>query len=543
MAVIAAMRFLVRHSVSAARIAWRHLTSMRTALILLFLLAVASLPSALLPQWYLNQAKTATYIRDHPWLGPLLNRLGFFDVIASPWYSAIYLLLAISLVGCVTPRSIELVRQWRSKPGRAPRNLARLPHHATVTVTDAPDVAADRIRLALRRTGIGGWRTAVRTEGDGAITVSAERGYLREVGNLVFHVSVLGLLATMAIGSLFGYRGSVLVAEGDGFCSSAPVVYDNFAPGRMVDGTDMAPFCIQVQKFEASYDANGQARYYRAQLAVQSGADVGTDHFTEHLLNINDPLRIAGQRLYLLGHGYVPMFSVRFPNGETRTYSAPFDPQDAMFTSDGVIKIPDPPGYSGEEAATHQIAIVGVFAPSGIVSGGILASGYPEMLAPAVAIQVYRGNLGMDQGQPQSIFAIDTAQVDKGLLVSQGRQNLNLHESMRLADGTTITFLGAKNYVSLQTSYDPVQGFALIFAILLVGGILASLTIKRRRVWYRITAADDDGPTLITGSTVYIGGLARTDQAGYGAEFGSLVALATAGAEVPAPGFTKESVT
>ncbi len=528
-----AAKHVIRYVVWLGRALWRQLTSMRTALILLFLLAIASLPSALLPQWYLNQTKTATYIKDHPWLGPILDRLGFFDVIASPWYSAIYLLLAISLVGCVTPRTIELVKQWRAKPGRAPRNLSRLPHHAVVTASDDPAECAERIRIALRHKGFGGWRAVVRTEDNGAVTVSAERGYLREVGNLVFHLSVLGLLLTMAIGSLFGYTGSILVTEGDGFCSSAPVAYDNFAPGRMVDGTDMAPFCIQVQKFEAAYDANGMAKFYRVQLGVQSGAAVHSDRYTEHMLNINDPLRIAGQRLYLLGHGYVPQFTVRFPNGDVRTYSAPFDPQDAMFTSEGVVKITDPPGYSGDAARKNQLAIVGIFAPSGLVTDGILTSAYPEMLAPAVAIQVYRGDLGLDAGQPQSIFAIDTRQVDKGLLVSQGRKNLNLGESMTLPDGTVITFTGAKNYVSLQTSYDPVQGFALLFGILLVGGILTSLTIKRRRVWYRITPAAEGGPRLSTGSRVDIGGLARTDEAGYGAEFGSLVALAGAPAMTP----------
>lgn len=518
------------------RFVWRGLTSMRTALILLFLLAVGSLPAALLPQWYLNQAKTAQYITAHPTLGPLLDRLGFFDVVASPWYSAIYLMLAISLVGCITPRSIELVRQWRAKPGRAPKNLTRLPHHASVTVDDTPVEAAERIRVALRHKGFGGWRTVVRTEPDGAVAVSAERGYLREVGNLVFHIAVLGLLAAMAVGSLFGYTGSVLVTEGDGFCSSAPVMYDNFAPGRMVDGTDMTPFCIDVEKFEAAYDDQGLAKFYRAKLGVQVGEQTETAHFTQRTLNINEPLRLGGQRLYLLGHGYVPEFTVRFPNGQTRTYSAPFEPKDQLFTSEGVVKITDPPGHTGSAVRENQLAIVGIFAPSGIVSGGVLTSGYPEMLAPAVAVEVYRGDLGLDHGAPQSIFAIDTTQVDKGLLVSQGRANLNLGESMTLPDGTTVTFTGAKDFVSLQTSYDPVQGYALIFAILLIGGILSSLTIKRRRVWYRVTplAAGTPGdPRLGSGSRVQIGGLARTDQAGYGGEFESLVALAGGRADAP----------
>jgi cytochrome c biogenesis protein len=352
----------------------------------------------------------------------------------------------------------------------------------------------------------------------------------------------------MAIGSLFGYTGSVLVTEGDGFCSSAPVAYDNFAPGRMVDGTDMAPFCVNVEKFEAAYDQQGLAKYYRAQLGVQVGDQAGTTHFTQETLNINDPLRLDGQRLYLLGHGYVPQFTVTFPNGQAREYSAPFQPKDQLFTSEGVVKITDPPGYAGADVRRNQLAIVGIFAPSGIVSGGVLSSGYPEMLAPAVAIEVYRGDLGVDRGAPQSIFAIDTKQVDQGLLVSQGRANLNLGQSMRLDDGTEITFTGAKNYVSLQTSYDPVQGFALLFAILLVGGILASLTIKRRRVWYRLTPLPDvEGPghTLGPRSAVEVGGLARTDQAGYGSEFDALVALAAPAADdgptAAAPDGTKES--
>lgn len=525
---------VLRRLQAAGRFVWRGLTSMRTALILLFLLAVGSLPAALLPQWYLNQTKTAQYIAAHPALGPLMDRLGFFDVVASPWYSAIYLMLAISLIGCITPRSIELVRQWRAKPGRAPKNLARLPHHASVTAVGAPADVAERIRVALRHKGFGGWRTAVRAEGSGAITVSAERGYLREVGNLVFHISVLGLLFTMAIGSLFGYTGSVLVTEGEEFCSSAPVMYDNFAPGRMVDGTEMTPFCVDVERFEAAYDDQGMAKYYRAQLGVQVGDQTETTHFTQRTLNVNEPLRLGGQRLYLLGHGYVPQFTVRFPNGETREYSAPFQPKDQLFTSEGVVKITDPPGYSGSGANKDQLAIVGIFAPSGIVSGGVLSSGYPELLAPAVAVEVYRGDLGLDHGSPQSVFAIDTTQVDKGLLVSQGRANLNLGESMTLSDGTVITFSGAKNFVSLQTSYDPVQGFALLFAILLIGGILVSLTIKRRRVWYRVTplmAIGEGDPKLKARSQVQVGGLARTDQAGYGSEFDSLVALAGGAAD------------
>src|SRR5919202_5551840 len=73
------------------RNAWRGLTSMRTALVLLFLLALAALPGALLPQRSLNQRLVDQYFTDHPTVAPLLDKLRFFDVFASPWFAAVYL--------------------------------------------------------------------------------------------------------------------------------------------------------------------------------------------------------------------------------------------------------------------------------------------------------------------------------------------------------------------------------------------------------------------------------------------------------------------
>ena len=303
-----------------------------------------------------------------------------------------------------------------------------------------------------------------------------------------------------------------------------------------MDGTDLKPFCVNLQTFTAAYNEAGQATSFSAQVQVQSGSDVDTDRWEQRTIEVNDPLRIAGQRLYLLGHGYSPTFEITYPNGETRTYTAPFQPTDSDFTSQGVVKVTDPPGSTGDAIRRHQLAVVGIFAPSGVINDGVLSSAYPQPLDPQVAIEVYRGDLGMEGGHSQSVFAIDANQVALGLLVSQGQANLAVGESMTLDDGTKITFTGAQPWVSLQTSYDPAQGWALVSAVCLVAGLLLSLTVRRRRVWYRIgpNPASSGTPLTVPGSgsepggrtLIDIGGLARTDQAGYGAEFSSLVALA-----------------
>ena len=352
----------------------------------------------------------------------------------------------------------------------------------------------------------------------------------------MFHLSLLGLLIAIAVGKLVGYEGSVIVNTGSQFCSTSPASYDNFRPGLLVDGTQMVPFCVDVQNFRAAYTDQGEATEFAAAVRYQSGADAGTDTWNDASLRVNDPLRMDGERLYLLGHGFSPHFQITYPDGSVRDYAEQFapEPNDPNFTSQGAVKVTDPPGVTGDDIRGHQLAIVGIFAPTAFVHGGIMTSSVPAADNPGVAIDVYRGDLGMEGGRSQSIFSIDTSQVDKGALVKQARSNLMLGESVTLDDGTKITFTGYNEWVSLQTSFDPAQVWALVSAVLMLGGLMVSLIVKRRRVWFRLRPAGrDDGVSGGRGTAdrtvVEIGGLARTDQAGYGEEFSALTALPEAG--------------
>src|SRR6201987_2725776 len=114
------------------RWAWRQLTSMRTALVLLFLLAVGSIPGSLLPQQGVDPGSVQQYYTSHPALAPWLNPLGLFNVFASPWFAAIYLLLFLSLMGCVLPRTFRLAGSARTPPPKAPRFLTRLPRSSAL---------------------------------------------------------------------------------------------------------------------------------------------------------------------------------------------------------------------------------------------------------------------------------------------------------------------------------------------------------------------------------------------------------------------------
>jgi cytochrome c biogenesis protein len=493
---------------------WRALTSMGTALALLFLLALGAVPGALLPQRSLNESKVEQYLASHPTIGPWLDRLQLFDVFASFWFTAIYALLFISLVGCLTPRTIEHIRGLRAVPVGVPRNLGRLPKHAQADVAGSPEALAALISEELR-----GWRRVTR-QVDGVTEISAEKGYLREFGNIVFHFSLLGLLAAVAIGKLFSYEGNVIVIAngGPGFCSASPAAFDSFRAGNSVDGTSLYPMCLRVNDFQARYLPNGQATSFASNIDYQAGDDLVSGTWRPYKLEVNHPLRIGGDRVYLQGHGYAPTFTVTFPGGQTRTQTIQWRPDDALtLLSSGVIRVDPPAGlYPPDQRRKHQIAITGLLAPTQQLDGTLLSSGFPALNDPAVAIDIYRGDAGLDSGRPQSLFTLDSRLIEQKRLTKVKRINLTLGQDVRLDDGTVVRFDKATSFVNLQVSHDPAQVWVLVSAMTMMAGLLVSLIVRRRRVWARITP---DGPGTVR---VELGGLARTDNSGWGGEFDSL---------------------
>ncbi|GAA2329711.1 cytochrome c biogenesis protein ResB [Saccharopolyspora halophila] len=500
---------------------WRGLTSMRTALVLLFMLAMAALPGALIPQRETNQREVDRYFRDYPELAPILDKLELFNVFGSVWFASIYVLLFISLVGCLLPRSWDYYKQFRQKPVRTPRNLARLPHHATKTLDGSVDDVMAATRKRLKR-----WRTVERAEADGSKSISAERGYLREVGNLVFHFALVGLLVGMAGGKLYGYEGQVIVmANGSSFCNSGTYNYDTFRAGLSVDGTSLSPFCVRVDDFDVQYQDSGQVKHYKVGMHYQAGENLENNVWKPYTLEVNDPLRLAGDRVYLTGNGYAPRFTVTWPDGDQRTSLVQWQPMSPQtMLSQGATKF-DPPGVTDEKVRrNNQLAITGLFAPTASFDGKVLSSRFPDLIDPTAAVDVLKGDLGLDSGRGQSIFGVDQSMVEQGRLNRVARENLRLGETLTLDDGTKIKFDGVERWANLQVSHDPFQKPVLGFALAIIFGISASLIIKRRRIWVRAVpdpeADESDSPRTV----VEIGGLARTDQAGYGEEFTKLAA-------------------
>jgi len=503
-----------------ARWGWRQLTSMRTALILLFLLALGSVPGSVLPQQGINPQAVQQYYAAHPALAPWLARFSLFNVFAAPWFAAIYLLLFLSLAGCVVPRTFRQFGAARQQPPRAPRNLSRLPLSATMASPLAPDDA-----LAKASALLAGKRFRVRT-GDGWI--SAEKGYLREAGNLLFHLALLALLVAVGMGGLFGYKADRLLVAGQSFGNTVTAL-DQFRPGRLVAAADLQPFSIALEKFRARYVASGpdtgEPAAFDAYLSYQAEPGAATQHYD---LQVNHPLNVDNVKVYLIGHGYAPVFRVTDGTGHVVFNGpVPFIPVSLNgLTSEGVVKVPD--------ARPQQLGFAGVFLPTTVDVGGKLESAFPAPYRPAVSLVSYAGNLGMNSGPSQSVYQLDTASMHK---LAIAPRPLAPGQSMKLPNGMgTLTFTGYRQWISLAITYDPGQLPALCAAIAALAGLLVSFLVRRRRVFVRAA------PGAGGGAAVEFGGLARTESSEtFGAEFEGLskdlsAALAASADAVPSAG-------
>ncbi len=460
------------------RWAWRQLTSMRTALLLLLALAIAAVPGSLIPQNSADPNGVIAWKQSNPGLTGLANFLQLFDVYTSVWFSAIYLLLFISLVGCVVPRVVHHLKAMRAAPPRTPSRLGRLPaYRAEEAVGDAEQALAAGERLLRRR------RYRVQRYGQ---SISAERGYLRETGNLAFHAGLVGILISVFVGGGFTYTGQRIVATGQTFVNQQQQ-YDSISTGRFFNDASLQPYAITLDKLAVKYEqtnraALGEPLDYTATVTTR----VPGHEPEQRTIKVNEPLSIGGTEVYLLGNGYAARISVRNAAGK-RIYQGvvPFRPQDANLTSLGVVKV--------ESASPQQLGLIGFLYPTAqSLKSGALTSVFPDLYNPKVTFNVWAGNLGAGA---QNVYTLDTSQMHLVAGPTAKAKPIELSPASptaTLPNGLGSVHLdGITRFAALDIHHDPSQGWVAGFVIITVAGLITSLLIPRRRMWLKVT--DDDG--------------------------------------------------
>jgi cytochrome c biogenesis protein len=325
-------------------------------------------------------------------------------------------------------------------------------------------------------------------------SISAEKGYLRETGNLLFHLSLILILVGVSFGALFGMRGEAIINAGERFINVA-TTYDSLALGKLTNEKSLSPFKIKLDRFEAQYDPRtNQPRDYTAWVTVsENGVS------TKKILKVNKPLTFGSTRVYLQANGYSPVVTVRDSQGSVALQGpVPFLPQDGNLRSTGAIKVPD---------AIPQVGFIGNFLPTNQrteTQGSI--SIFPELLDPKLLVSVWKGDLGLDSGVPQSVYRLDRENLER-----VGLGSVKPGETYSYPEGS-ITLETVVPWVNFQIVRDPGKNYALLGGIVAVLGLLSSLYGRRRRIWIRET-----------NSRVEVAGLAKNGVPGLEEEIKDIV--------------------
>jgi cytochrome c biogenesis protein len=506
---------------------WRTLRSMRTAIILLLMLAAASVVGSLVPQLPSSPGRVSSFMQDHLFWGKAFQAAGFFDVFGSWWFVLITALLFLSLVACLIPRSRAMIRSARQRPIQA-RELDAFPSFAERRVQASPSVVAARAATVLKRR-----RYRVELDAAGG-AVAAEKGALRELGSLAFHWAFLLLLIAVIVGKGTGYVGHATIVEGYGW-TDARLNYDGqLRTGRFFGG-NFSGTQIQLEGFTDAYRDTGQPMDYRSSLVLAT-PDGGQTERAE--VSINHPIGFNGIQIFQYGFGWAAMVQVM--RGDDVLFDGPVVlGQDTPAGQNpltqpwlGVVKLSTLRPQVGSAVAVY---------PDGEAYLRSIQTGVPQPMAtdnaPFMSYQVFRGKL-LDN----ALSGLDTRfmhEKSSGLLGQGWTVDLKAGCAISGPSGDLpgsassvtcphaagprtlmMSFPELRQYSTLQVSRDTTVPWVLGAAILIVLGLLPALYVSRRKVWVR-ARSDREGTIL------QLGGFALQRKDRFDEEFADLVTAVT----------------
>ena len=487
---------------------------MRTALILLLMLALASVAGSLVPQWPNSPERVVRFQLDHPLVGAFYGRAGLFDVYGSWWFVLITALLFVSLVACLVPRSRALVRTLRQRPVQA-REIDAFRLYEERMVSGAPVQVIAGSRRVLRR------RMFRVARDDGRPALAAEKGALREVGSLLFHWAFLLIVIGVIYGKGTGFTGRAVVIEGKTWVDARANYDGQLRTGRFFNDS-FTGVGLHLNGFEDTYRLSGQPMDFVSHVDL---LDPLGNVVRQADIRVNEPVSIDGVEFFQYGFGWAPVVELRRRGDLIASEPITFVqdtaregvPQLAM-PWHGLLKLP---------SLDPQMGLTLELWPDSRAWLQLRTTGEPvamtQSFQPIMFYKVYRGDL-----TDPSLTSLDTSVMRKtGEGVVGAGQTVDLGTGVALAEGAppsdlTISFPELRQYSVLQVSRDRGVPLVLLAAILVLLGLLPALYTSRRKVWVR---AESNG----NGTVLKVGGYALQRKPQFDEEFAKLVdALARA---------------
>ncbi len=209
-----------------------------------------------------------------------------------------------------------------------------------------------------------------------------------------------------------GFKGGVIVVTKDGFANTLSQ-YDDFRAGALFDPDDLTAVRLHRRRLRRDLHPRGPRGRDGAQVRSRPDlpAPARPPPSAHQQISVNHPLDIDGTDVFLLSHGYAPHITVRNADGSV-AFSGPvvFLPEDSTFRSFGVVKVPDAeqtgrPRSGSRASSTRRTA-------SSRAGTADRSRPSPTPSNPAISMLAYRGDLGLDNGVPQSVYALQKKRLE-----------------------------------------------------------------------------------------------------------------------------------
>ena len=263
---------------------YQNLSSMRLTVLLFLTLAVCSIAGTLLPQ-----GTSVEELQRHygPALSWWIDTIGLNDLYRTGWFRALLLLLCLNLIICTTQRLPKTIKLLRHRDEQiSPEKLEKFNCHREIT-TNRP---LDASRTLLTEVISQEFAPLQPMPGSEAFCAVAERGRWSRLMVYIIHFSVLVILLGALLGSVFGFKGFMNLAEGEASDEVMPTMGKNAIA---------LPFQVRCDDFEVSFYDTGAPKDYRSDLTIiDNGQEV-----LKQAIRVNDPLSYQGVTFYQASDG------------------------------------------------------------------------------------------------------------------------------------------------------------------------------------------------------------------------------------------------
>lgn len=453
-----------KEDIGALEALWVFFSSMKTAITLLLILAVASIAGTVIEQNQPAEVYVKAYGENRY---AVLKSLGLTDVYHSTWFTILLGLIGVNLAICSINRfGAAWRRTFRPDVAVEPGRVEGMSCSRTFAADGSADDAAGRVVGALRARGY----HVTREDGAHRVSVYASRGRISVWGPYLTHLSILVIFVGAILGGVLGFEGFTAIEEGGRVSGYRP------------DGSEQTRdlgFSVALKSFAIAHDQRRQPTGYKSDLAVYEGER----QVARKAIDVNHPLSYKGISFFQSSYGLARMVvTVTGPNGQSERLEFELGSQDTpRGTAYGIVGETLRQVRFGDRKLTvfaHNLV------PDYVGGKRINASMLP--LNPAANVMV-------NERFPEY----------KGLDAWESLGWLTTGESAE-HDGFTVTVEDFVKFTGLQVTSNPALPVVYVGFALMILGVFVSFYVTHRI----IRASVSPGPS---GASVVVGAQSRAE--------------------------------